>query len=244
MPSLPTPCPCPQIPPRLHWLGRPTQAIGDDDEVYMRHPVSENYGAPGFVIPDYHVLDQSVNSRDLNQGGVIDDVLHNGTTCMCHSDWEIACFKVRDLHQRRIPNENTVFKDDDGSMRYRDTFTFSVEHDPTPCIYPHSCIYILKNGERPRDVPKGVKTAVRSFVAQLAQANREELILRLESQRNRAETTTPEQEITSVSIPPVHESEIVSTPAASPPQTPSVWKWLFCCVCSLIKKLWRLILPH
>jgi hypothetical protein len=170
-------CPIANIPVRLHQKGRPADAVQKDDVLYMRHPPLQRGEGYGVGIPEHRIVDQSANSRLLNQGGRVCDVLYdikNGSHWMTY---QIAKLDVADILALELPNENTIRKDREGNVIYSgDVYTFGVEHKPTGCMFPHCEIVALKNGSRQTHInSNAMKTTIRAKFARMAEKARTEM---------------------------------------------------------------------
>ncbi len=103
-------------------------------------------------------------------------MLYDTKTGDHYFDLQIARLPVADILALRIPNENTIIYNKDGSIREpAKVFSFEVKHEPTPCMYPHCAIYALRDGDRPRKVASGIQSAIRLAFAQIAERSREEM---------------------------------------------------------------------
>lgn len=166
------------IPVRLWTSGRRGHVISEQDRLYMRHAALDDGGPYAFQIPGHAKLeDQSVNSHRVNRFGTPRDVLFDTKRGNHYWDFQIACFNVRDIYTLQLPNQNSIQRKADGSLKKdADIFTFEIRHTPDEHMYPHCIIEAKKNGESVKDVPKTMRTAIRSQFAQIAERNRQTML--------------------------------------------------------------------
>ena len=137
------------------------------------------YPHPGYgdCIPEHRILDQSANSKLLNRGGRVCDVLYDTKNGSHWLTYQIAKLDVADILALELPNENTIRKDREGNTIYSgDVYTFQVEHQPTMCMFPHCEIVALKNGVKQSQVnSNAMKTTIRAQFARIAEKARMEM---------------------------------------------------------------------
>lgn len=173
------------IPIRLRQAGRPIQMIHLKDRLYMRHPAlpagmpyGYDTGAGEESIPGHDNLeDQSVNSHRINLFGTPRDVLFDIRKGAHYWNHQIACFVVGDIRRLNVPNEKSIQRRPDGTPRNEpNRFTFVVQHSPNSVMYPHCEILAKRDGREAKKVAPGVKTAIRSQFAKLAEQRRAEML--------------------------------------------------------------------
>lgn len=167
------------IPIRLHRMGRPKLEAGEaSDHLYIRHPPRDMSEPYILQIPGHNKLqNQSVNSELLNAEGSPSDVLFN-TKCDPHfTDSNIAKIAAQDVINLQLPNPHVMRVVKAKTTNEPVVYQFKIEHDPTPCMYPHCVIQAYKDGEKvDKNIDGYMKTEIRKIFAKLAEKWRESMI--------------------------------------------------------------------
>lgn len=175
-------CSAKGIPRHLHRCERPQVNEFDADEMlYMRHPsLPLDQRDYGLNLEHYRVQEQSVIREKFSRTPV--DVLFDSEQGRHFvTGHQIAGFSVADVTNLNWPNEHSIIydrKNRDKIVKEADVYSLRLEHAPIRCMYPHCNVILLKNGVPFGDgkVPPPTKTAVRKYIARIANKHRGKLM--------------------------------------------------------------------
>lgn len=161
MSDIKNPCSALGIPERLHTGDREADShFEENEQVYRRFWLpgpKETWSMIGNS-PSARIFDLSEDS--YNRSKYCDqpeDVLFNVSQ---ESDGEhYANAGIMALQVSHIRDDTTEFTITENGNERR--FTFSVEHDPLPCMYPHTNVNVLENGKLAPKRPQSLKLAFR-----------------------------------------------------------------------------------
>lgn len=165
-------CNHPNIPSRLHAIGRPViDNLKSDFMVYMfykREDLEKGF-AQKFQI---RVETQSVVSEELNPEGNASDALWNSKTGEYQNEHLVIGFPVNDIRSIRFPDERVRQKDPRNPRMYlpqspEEDITFEVVHVPVGCMYPHCDIKPITPNNT--SISKGLRSIAREKFGAIAQ---------------------------------------------------------------------------
>ena len=161
MSDIEKPCSVLNIPARLHTAGRLKDPNFDEDEVvYRRFSVPGPKEAWSMAGNDPSVNIFKLNEDSYNRSKYCEepeDVLFNvipEDDGRHYTDAGILSLQIQKLKE----SESEFIITENGNKR---RFTFSIEHDPLPCMYPHTNVNIMENGEIAPKRPTSLKFAFR-----------------------------------------------------------------------------------
>lgn len=149
------------IPERLHTNNRNIDPNFDEDEcVYRRFKVpgpKETWSMAGNE-PSARIFDLSEDSYNRSKYcEQPDDVLFNVRPEDGGKHYDDA--GIISLQVNQLRDAATEFLVTENGNRRR--FTFSVEHDPLLCMYPHTNVNVMENGKLAPKRPPSLKSAFR-----------------------------------------------------------------------------------
>lgn len=158
------------IPERLHTAGRPKDPVFDEEELLYRRffmlGPKEEWSMVGND-PSAQIFDLSEDSYNRSKYcEQAEDVLYN--TKQEHNlgqHYNNAGILSLKIHQ--LLSDDTIVVDRNIPNVER-RFTFGVEHAPEPCMYPHSNVNVLVNGEVAPKRPASIKLALRLILRDYA----------------------------------------------------------------------------
>jgi hypothetical protein len=142
------------IPPHLHRNRRRKKPHFDNAELLYRRFETLDKGGKPDITKIKPIRGLSTNRESLCQSP--EDVLYEGLTGLYFPKWGVFSFRVGLIRSFQLIHPET-----------NDTFTFNVAHEPIQCMFPHSEITVIKNGNilpYDDDLPKPLRRRFRRFL--------------------------------------------------------------------------------
>jgi len=156
------------IPSHLHTNNRPNiQNFSATENVYRRFPPN-GYDGQDYVFVESdgtkkvlpHVFHHGLHEMSVvreKYSKNFKDALYRPDNKSHYFNWGVAQLKLSDFITNTFPTDNGEF------------FSLTIEHTSYPCIYPHSDICVLKNGEKIIEIkPKALRTKIKNHYSNIA----------------------------------------------------------------------------